>query len=64
MEGHYLLLCLSKEIIKYTLQKYDTTPIDYGIHVIKNIIYGKKKQIVGKFKDNLVYNDKKEFIKK
>jgi hypothetical protein len=63
MEGH-LFLCISRELIKYNLQKYDNTPVDYRRHVINDIIFGKKKKIVAKFKDNLIYFDNKEFIKK
>jgi hypothetical protein len=63
MEGQ-LFLCISRELIKYNLQRFDTTPIDYRVHVINNIVYGRKKRLVARFKDNLVFHDTKEFIKR
>jgi hypothetical protein len=63
MEGH-LFLCISRELIKYNLQTYNNSPKDQRIAVINNIVFGKKRKIVATFKDNLVYNDTKDFIKK
>jgi hypothetical protein len=59
-----LLLYVSRELIKYNLQNYNQTPAEYRIHIINNIIFGKKKKIVARFKDSLVYLDSHEFLKK
>ena len=58
-----LLLYVSRELIKYNLRNYNQTPTEFRKHIITDIIFGKKKRIVAKFKDNLVYLDSYEFVK-
>lgn len=45
-------------------KKYYVNKIQYEKSIIRNIIYDGKNKIVSRFKENLIWNDTSEFIKK
>ena len=45
-------------------KKYFVNKIQYEKSIIRNIIYDGKNKIVSRFKENLIWNDTSEFIKK
>ena len=45
-------------------KKYSTSPKDYNVIIIDNIIYNEKSHIVATFKDHLIIDDTGEFLKR
>ena len=57
------MLKYHKNIIKWKLEKYDTTPLFYNKFQILLLMENAKTHLVSVFKDYLIYDDTSEFIK-
>jgi hypothetical protein len=60
-----IILNMLKSSIKDRIfKKFQTNRNKYNIKIINDIIYNEKANIVGKFKDYLIYDDTSEFLKR
>lgn len=59
-----ILSMLKSSIKERIFKKFQTNRIKYNIKIINDIIYNEKANIVGKFKDYLIFDDTSEFLKR
>jgi hypothetical protein len=51
-------------LVKYNLLKHNSTPDEYNVKIINDIIYDEKKHIVSVFKDYLLLDEVSDFLKR
>jgi hypothetical protein len=53
-----------KKLISFNLKKHNSTLDDFNKNKVDNIIFDEKKHIVALFKDNLLWNEPTELLRR